>query len=159
MKKTSITFLQIVISLIGIAVAALMLIEPHFEGVNANAKFFEVYLDPFIAFVYLGSIPFFVALYNAVKLLGYAGQNKIFSQASVNALRTIKLCAFIIAGAILAVDIYIRLAVTGNDDPAGALMLGMISIFTSIVIGTAAAVFERILQNAVDLKSENDLTV
>jgi hypothetical protein len=31
--------------------------------------------------------------------------------------------------------------------------------FTSTVIATAAAVFERILQNAVDIKSENDLTV
>ena len=31
--------------------------------------------------------------------------------------------------------------------------------FPSIVIATAAAMFERILQNAVDLKSENDLTV
>ena len=31
--------------------------------------------------------------------------------------------------------------------------------FPTIVIATAAAMFERILQNAVDIKSENDLTV
>ena len=31
--------------------------------------------------------------------------------------------------------------------------------FGSIVVATAAAMFERILQNAVDIKSENDLTV
>jgi len=31
--------------------------------------------------------------------------------------------------------------------------------FPSLVIATAAAMFERISQNAVDIKSENDLTV
>jgi len=32
-------------------------------------------------------------------------------------------------------------------------------IFVSAVVATAAAVFERTLQSAVDIKSENDLTV
>jgi hypothetical protein len=31
--------------------------------------------------------------------------------------------------------------------------------FPSIIVATAAAISERILQNAVDIKSENDLTV
>ena len=35
----------------------------------------------------------------------------------------------------------------------------MVTTFVSIVIATVAAVFERILQNAVEMKSENDLTV
>jgi hypothetical protein len=29
----------------------------------------------------------------------------------------------------------------------------------SIVVATAAAIFEKILQNAIDMKSENDLTI
>jgi hypothetical protein len=37
--------------------------------------------------------------------------------------------------------------------------MGLVMIFVSGVIVTAAAVFERVLQNAVDIKSENDLTV
>ena len=36
---------------------------------------------------------------------------------------------------------------------------GILITFASIVVATAAAMFERILQNAVDIKSENDLTV
>jgi hypothetical protein len=47
----------------------------------------------------------------------------------------------------------------GNDDPAGFIVIGLVVIFTSAVIATAAAVFQKLLQNAVDLKSENDLTV
>ncbi|HMQ01953.1 MAG TPA: DUF2975 domain-containing protein, partial [Candidatus Doudnabacteria bacterium] len=80
MKKISTVFLQIIIVALGIGVLAALLVEPHFEGRNVNATFFEIYFkDPFLAYVYLGSIPFFVGLYQAIKLLGYAGQNKIFS--------------------------------------------------------------------------------
>ncbi|MDP3794880.1 MAG: DUF2975 domain-containing protein, partial [Candidatus Sungbacteria bacterium] len=74
MKRSSTIFLQIVIVLIGIGVLALMLWEPHLEGRNVNATFFEIYFkDPFLAYVYLGSIPFFVGLYQAFKVLGYVG--------------------------------------------------------------------------------------
>jgi DUF2975 family protein len=45
-----------------------------------------------------------------------------------------------------------------DDRPAGLFMRILIT-FPSIVVATAAAMFERILQNAVDTKSENDLTV
>lgn len=161
MKKSQTLFLQAVIVLIGIGVFALMLWEPHLEGRNVNATLFEIYFtDPFLAYVYAASIPFFVALYQAIKVLGLAGQNKIFSHAAVNALRTIKYSAFITAGAIVAADAYLMIAArSNNEDAAGAVMLGIIATFASIVIGTAAAVFERILQSAVELKSENDLTV
>ena len=46
-----------------------------------------------------------------------------------------------------------------SDDRAGGVFMGVLITFGSIVIATAAATFERILQNAVDMKSENDLTV
>ena len=159
MKRSSTIFLQIVIVLIGIGALALLLWEPQIEGVNAHATNFEIYFkDPFLALVYIGSIPFFVALYQAFKVLGYAGQNKIFSQAAVKALRTIKYCALAIIGFVVVEEIFIMLN-HGSDDPAGGVFMGVLITFGSIVIATAAAMFERILQNAVDIKSENDLTV
>ncbi len=92
-------FLQAVIVLIGIGALALMLWEPHIEGRNAHATLFEIYFnDPFLAYAYLASIPFFAALYQAFKVLGYIRQNKAFSQATVKALRTIKFCALAIVG-------------------------------------------------------------
>jgi len=158
MKRSSTIFLQVVIVLIGIGALALLLWEPRIEGVNAHATNFEIYFNPFIALVYIGSIPFFAALYQAFKVLGYAGQNKIFSQAAVKALRTIKYCAIAIIGFVVAEEIFIMLN-HGSDDPAGGVFMGILITFGSIVIATAAAMFERILQNAVDIKSENDLTV
>jgi len=161
MKKTSTIFLQVVIVLFGIGVLAALLWEPHLEGRNVHATLFEMYFnDPFLAYVYIGSIPFFVALYQAVKMLGYVGKNKTFSQGTVKALRMIKYCTLVTAVAIVAADAFLMIAArSGKDDPAGAVMLGIIATFASIVIATAAAVFERVLQNAVDIKSENDLTV
>src|SRR4029077_2828694 len=92
--RASTIFLQIVIVLIGIGALALLLWEPHLEGRNAHATLFQIYFnDPFLAYAYIASIPFFVGLYQALMLLGYSGQNKVFSLNSVRALRTIKYCA------------------------------------------------------------------
>jgi hypothetical protein len=159
MKRSSTIFLQAVIVLIGIGALALLLWEPQVEGRNARATLFQMYFnDPFLALVYIGSIPFFVALYQAFKVLGYAGQNKIFSQAAVKALRIIKYCALTIIGFVVVEEVFIMLN-HGSDDPAGGVFIGILITFGSAVIATAAAVFQKLLQNAVDIKSENDLTV
>ena len=159
MKKSSTVFLQAVIVALGLGALALMLWEPHLEGRNAHATVFEIYFkDPFLAYAYLSSIAFFLALFQAFKLLGYIRQNKVFSQAAVNALRTIKICAMALVALIAAPEAYL-LIVRPGDDIAGGVAIGLVLIFASAVVATAAAVFERTLQNAVDIKSENDLTV
>src|SRR5499426_4755791 len=99
MKRSSTIFLQIVIVLIGIGALALLRWEPQIEGRNAHATLFEIYFkDPFLAYAYTASIAFFVALYQAFKVLRYAEQNKVFSPAAVRALRIIKYCAIAIVG-------------------------------------------------------------
>lgn len=159
MKRGSTAFLQGVIVLIGVGALAVMLWEPHIEGRNAHATtLFQIYFkDPFLAYCYISSIPFFVALYQAFKLLGYIARNDVFSQRSVRALRIIKYCALAIIG-FVAVGVIFMVGGDPDDRPAGVFMRILI-IFPSIVVATAAGVFERLLQNAVDIKSENDLTV
>ncbi|HTF71038.1 MAG TPA: DUF2975 domain-containing protein [Edaphobacter sp.] len=160
MKKSSTVFLQLVIVLIGIGALALMLWEPHIEGRNAHATLFQIYFnDPFLAYAYIASIAFFVALYQAFKLLGYVGRSEVFSQRSVKALRTIKYCAMSLVGFLVGAEAYFFIVQRGKDDIAGGVMMGLFLIFISVVVATAAAVFEKTLQSAVELKSENDLTV
>ena len=161
MKRSSILFLQIVIVLIGLGALALLLWEPHVEGRNKNATFFEVYFnDPFLALVYTGSIPFFIALYQAIKVLGYVGRNNAFSPEVVKALRIIKYCALAIIGFVVVEELFILVMSKGdNDNPGAPIFMGLLITFGSVVVAAAAAMFERILQNAVDIKSENDLTV
>ncbi len=158
MARSSTAFLQSVIVLIGIGALALMLWEPHLEGRNAQATVFEIYFkDPFLAYAYVASISFFVALYHGFKVLGYAGRNQVFSPAAVKALRTIKYCALAMIGFVAGGEVFILMH--DSDDRAGGVFMGVLVTFGSIVMATAAATFERILQTAVDLKSENDLTV
>ncbi len=145
--------------LIGLGALAFLLWEPHIEGRNANASLFQIYFkDPFLAYAYTASMAFFLALQQAFKVLGYVRQNQTLSQATVNALRTIKYCAWAIICFVAGGVLFILIFGDKEDRPAG-LFMSMLITFASIVIATVAAMFERILQNAVDIKSENDLTV
>src|ERR1051326_1593481 len=160
MKGSSIVFLQVVIVLLGIGALALMLWEPHLEGRNVHATVFQIYFeDPFLAYAYTASLAFFVALYQAFKLLVYAGRSEVFSPRSVKALRLIKYCAISLVGFLLGAEAYFFIVRRGKDDIGGGVMMGLFLICVSVVAATAAAVFEKILQSAVELKSENDLTV
>ena len=160
-KRSSTVFLKLVLVLIGIGTIALLLWEPHLEGRNVNATLFEMYFkDPFLAYIYMGSIPFFVALYQAFKLLGYIERSEVFSQPAVKTLRTIKYCGLTIITLLVGAEGYIVIVQRkAEEDIAGGVAVGIVIIFLTIVITTAAAVFEKTLQSAVDIKSENDLTV
>lgn len=158
MKRSSTLFLKVVILLIGIGVFAGLIWFPQTEGRARNLDLISIYEDPFIIYIYIGSIPFFVGLYQAFKLLNQIDQNKAFSQSAVSTLKNMKFASLALIGFIVLALIHIRFFANG-DDPAGPTMLGIIAIFTAAVIATAAGVFQKLLQNAVDIKSENDLTV
>jgi hypothetical protein len=147
-------FLQAVIALIGVGALAFMLWEPHIEGRNAHATLFAIYCkDPFLAYAYLSSLPFFMAIYQAFKVLGCIGEDQAFSQATVNALRTIKVCALTLIGLDAVGEIIIMLG--DSDDHAGGVFMGILIAFGSIVVAAAATMFERVFQNAMDIKSGN----
>ncbi len=158
MKKGSTVFLRFVIGLLAVGVLVGLVWFPQTEGRAAGLNLFQIYADPLILFVYIGSIPFFVGLYQALKFLHLIDANKAFSQAAVNTIRNMKfasLCQIVfVAGAVL----FIRFFAHG-DDPAGPTGLGMVAIFATGVIAAGAVIFQKLLQHAVDIKSENDLTV
>jgi hypothetical protein len=108
---------------------------------------------------YAASIAFFVALYKAFRLLGYIGQNRIFSSDAVGALRGIKYCAVILSISIVLAGLYVNLSQPKDEDPAGFFAMCIVATIACSVVATAAAIFEKILQNAIDMKSENDLTI
>src|SRR6185369_2364422 len=138
MKRIQAVFLQAVIVLIGIGALAVMIRFPLTEGRAVNLDLFSIYADPFIIYGYLASIAFFVGLYKAFKLLGYVGQDKIFSLDSVNALRTIRNCAITLGILIVIAGLYIRIFHAQGDDPAGFLAMCAITTFISIVVATTA---------------------
>ena len=146
-------FLQAVVVLIGIGALAFLLWEPHLEGRNANATTFEIYFnDPFLAYAYVASVSFFVALYQAFKVLRYAGTNQMFSQAAVKALRTIRICVIAMIGFVVVGEVLI---LPNADELPPPIFMGFLIIFGSTVIATSTSVFEHILRKAIGDLSKN----
>lgn len=156
MKQRSTIFLQAVIILIGIGTIALLIVFPRTEGRAKNLDLFHIYADPLIVYGYAASIAFFIALYKTFRLLGYIGKKKVFSSGSESALRSIKHCGIAMSILIVIAGIYIRIFHAKDDDPAGFLAMCILATFVSVVIATAAAVFETIVQHGVDIQSENE---
>lgn len=108
--------------------------------------------------LYVPAVPFFVALYQAMKLLDFIDTNKAFSDLSVDALNVIKYCAVIISLLFVAGMPYIY-HVANLDDAPGVVLIGLVIIGASFTIATFAALLQKLLHNAIEIKSENELTV
>src|SRR4030095_5508509 len=112
MKRGLTIFLQALILLFAVGVFVFLLWEPHLEGRNVNATLFQIYFnDLFLACAYVASIPFFVALYQAFKLLEDIGRNEGWSERSVRALRIIKYCALSLVASLVVEEACLWLVV------------------------------------------------
>lgn len=144
LNKGAVTFLQAVVVLVGIAALAFMLWEPHLEGRNARATLFEIYFkDPFLAYAYLASVPFFAALYQGFKALGFIGRGEAFSPAAAKALRIMRYCALSLIGFVALGELFILSA--DGDDRAGGVFMGLLVSFGAVALAAAAAALERVL--------------
>lgn len=150
MKRNLIIFLQIGISLIGLVVFVFLLLGPHFEGRNINATIFQIYFqDPFLACVYIASMPFFVGLYQVFKALSLIRRNKIFSAETIRSARIIKFCALLTIGFVALGEVYIIFH--NSDDRAGGVFMGILIALFSVMVAVSAALFEWIIQKVLDL--------
>lgn len=156
MKRETL-FLKIAVFLIGIPVLALCV------WVVPRVAFDTVEHSPILTIValigvYATAIAYFVALFTTIKLLSYIDQNIAFSELSVKALIKIKYCAIIISS-VYVVGMPLIYYAAEVDDAPGLILIGMVIIFASFVVAVFAAVLQKLLKNAIDIKSENDLTV
>lgn len=104
------------------------------------------------------AVSFFTALYQAFNLLSYIDNNKAFSELSATALSKIKKCAIIIS-AFYTAGLPILYMIAELDDAPGVIVIGLVIILALAIIGVFAAVLQELLKNAIELKSENDLTI
>ncbi|WP_053367951.1 DUF2975 domain-containing protein [Bacillus sp. FJAT-27245] len=158
MKRGSTLFLKIAVMIMGIPVLAIGIFGLYWLLRNPPNPDYAHILYPIVIGMYVSVIPFFVALVQAFKLLSYIDRNEAFSQLSVKALKNIKLCAMTISGLYVAILPFVYV-VAELDDAPGLIIIGMVPIFASLVIAVFAAVLQRLLQEAINIKSENDLTV
>ncbi len=161
MKRGSTLFLKTVIAGMGIATLAICIFLLPMIAKGLPMEFPEIaYLKfPFLIGMYLSAIPFFVALYEAFKLLSYIDKNNAFSILSIKALRRIKYCGAVMSVLYAATLMPLLYHVADFDDAPGLVAIGMIFTCAPVVIAVFAAVLERLLRNAIDIKTENDLVV
>lgn len=160
MKRGSTLFLKIAVILLGIPILALCIFGLPIlakDAAESNSEFAYV-LYSIVIIMYVSAIPFYGALYQAFKLLNYIDQNKAFSKTSVKALKNIKYCAITISSLYVAGMPFFYIFAELDDAP-GVILVGMLFIFAPMVIAVFAAVLQRLLQEAIHIKSENDLTV
>lgn len=154
MKQGSTIFLKIVIWLIAITVLGTCVVVLPLGIASDQTGYYR----PILTGLYVPAIPFFIALYQALTLINNIDKNTAFSGRSMKALASIKYCAVIISVLFALGSPYIYYAAERDDAP-GVLLIGLIIIGASIVIATFAAVLQKLIQNGLDIKSENDLTV
>ncbi len=156
MKHGSTLILRVAVMLLGLIVLAMCIFGlPHLISSELKGDFDY---GPIFLGLYVTAIPFFFALHQTLKLLSYIDNNKAFSEVSIKALKHIKYCALLISGLFTTGMPYI-FYVADRDDAPGAAAIGFVIIGTSFVIATSAAVLQKLVQHAVDIKSENELTV
>jgi hypothetical protein len=155
MKRETL-FLKLVVVLMGIPVLALCIFG--LPAIANEPPEHPILLYSFLIGMYAAAVPFFFALYQTLRLLNYIDENKAFSELSVKALKNIKYCAVTVSILYMAGLPLIYYAAEVEDAP-GLILLGLVIPFASIVIAVFAAVLQKLLKNAIDIKSENDLTV
>ncbi|WP_077325467.1 DUF2975 domain-containing protein [Virgibacillus siamensis] len=160
MKQGSTLFLKAAVFLIGAPVLALCIFPVPIIAEYAAELYPEIVFMKFYLLIvmYGAAIPFYFALYQALRLLRYIDRNIAFSSLSVTALKNIKYCAIIISVIYIA-GMPLFYLVAEKDDAPGIIVLGMIIIFASMVIAVFAAVLQKLLKEAIAIKSENELTV
>lgn len=158
MKRGTTLFLKLSIILIGSPIIALGMFGVYWLGNNPVNPNYSYIIYPILIGIYASTIPFYIALYMAFRLLIYIDKNKAFSLISIKALNNIKYCAVTISILYVAIMPFVYL-LADKDDAPGLIIIGMVPIFASMIITVFSAVLQRLLQEAIDIKSENDLTV
>ncbi|MEK4276079.1 DUF2975 domain-containing protein [Paenibacillus sp. FSL R7-0026] len=158
MKRGTTIFLKLAVLLIGVPILALCIFGIPWLANNPVNPNYAGALYPIVIVMYVSVIPFIVALYQAFRLLSYIDKNEAFSLMSVKSLKTIKYCAIVISSLYFVMLPFVYV-VAEKDDAPGLILMGMVPVFASLVIAVFSAVLQRLLQEAIDIKSENDLVV
>jgi len=158
MKRGTTTGLKVAILIIGVSVfAACIFGLPRLAVYSAESNPEYAYLKwPVLFGLYATALPFFLALYHGIKLLTFIEREHVFSSLTTISLRQIKYCALTIFCLYLLGMIYLLIQ---NALHPGIALIGMVICFATIIVYLFTTVLQRLLQSAIDMKTENDLTV
>lgn len=160
MKQASIYFLRTAITLMVLGVAALctFLLPLLWNDVAAEFPTYSYAVYAVFIAMYIAAIPYFVGMYGAWRLLACIDKGRAFTKDAVSAVRTIAVSAGLVS-AVYIVSMPFFYIWGDNDDAPGLIVIGMVLVGAPMVVSVFAALLQRLISDAVDLKSENELTV
>jgi len=160
MEQGSTWFLRAVIVVMGLLVLAFCIFAvpglsvgiSGFISASTGMRYFML-LDSYAA-----AIAFFVVLYQGLRLLNYIDKNVAFSTLSINALKNIKYFAVAISVFFFA-GLPVPFRIAQIDDAPGLAPISFAVACAPLVIAVFAAVLQKLVQSALELKAENDLVI
>ena len=152
--------LKIAVVMLGIPVAALsVLLLPWIARDASESSIRMAYvIYGILILMYISVVPFFAALYQGFRLLGYIDSNKAFSELSLKSIQKIRSYAAAIS-IIYLFAMPLFYIVAEIDDAPGVILVGMIFVFAPLSVAVFAAILKKLLKNAIDLKNDNELTI
>jgi hypothetical protein len=159
-KRASTFVLKAVIVVIGLGVLTMcaFLFPWLWKAGIRNVPEFRYVFFPAMIGVFLTTAPFFFALYQALRLLQNIDADNAFSEMSVQALRLIKYSA-VAMSACYAAAMPMAVVFAELDDAPGLIPISAAIVAAPLIVATFAAVLQKLIGSAVDMKAENDLTV
>ena len=158
MNKKNIFILKVSLFLIAIITLILCLFWlPNLAERVAKANPEYAYLKyPVLILVYITAIPFYLAFYQAYKILNSINNGETFTDKPLDSLGIIKNCA------LSEIVIYLILTIfllSQNALHPGVLIPFVAIMFAASIIAVFVSVLKELLGTAIEIKSENDLTV
>lgn len=160
MKRMSTIFLRTAIIFIGIGVLALStLLLPTLWG-DISTEFPEYSYAVYAVFIamFITVIPFFIGLYGAWRLLSHIDRGLAFTKQSAKSVSSIAVAAGSISS-IYIISLPFFYIWADNDDAPGLVIIGLVLTGVPMVISVFASLLHKLISEASELKSENELTV
>jgi hypothetical protein len=164
LKRVSTNFLRFVIFLLALGVLAFCIFALPSMWNGASGEFTQDFpmaiqaIRLIVVGMYASAIPFFILLWQSLKLLGHIDRGHTFSDQSTRALKNIKYSATIIAILYFG-GVPLLFPIAQADDAPGLIVFGTLFACAPLAVAFFAALLEKLVQNGIDIKSENDLTV
>lgn len=107
-----------------------------------------------ILYAYLMSAPYFTALAMCARLARNISNDTVFSRSSIKALTTLSVCS-VVECALCALGSLLYALIIGGKYAIILLFLAVVCCAAVILAG----IFSRVINNAIKLKEENELTI
>lgn len=158
MRKASTLFLRLIIALFGVVILAICIYIVPKLGNIVGLYYSNGWKMIVLGCLYGAAFPCFWALYHTWNILNYIDRQEAFTHNSTAALTHIKLSAIAIS-MIHAMLLPFAYGIAEVEDAPGLIILVGIIPGAAMVIAVFAAVLQRLLVEALQIKQDNELTI